>query len=135
MMALGYLLHLRYPLPLLPAQAARVLSLALLIFSLFVAFSAAGAMHRAHTSVLPMRPTTALVTSGPYRWSRNPIYIAEMGVYLAVAAWVNGWALVLLFPVLFLLLDRGVVRREEVYLRGKFGPEYEAYMRAVRRWV
>jgi protein-S-isoprenylcysteine O-methyltransferase Ste14 len=123
MMILGYLLHLFHPIAPLSPRVARGVAAVLLLLSVALAVAAQRVMRRAGTSVLPTRPTTALVTEGPYRWTRNPIYLAELGVYLAVASWVNGLAPLLLFPVLFLLLDWGVVRREEGYLSAKFGPD------------
>lgn len=135
MMVLGYLLNLLHPIPLLAPDRARIVSLVVLALSALLAFSAHRVMQRAGTPILPTRPTTALVTAGPYRWTRNPIYLAELGVFLAVASWINGLAPVLLLPVLFLLLDWGVVRREEIYLTAKFGPDYSAFVRRVRRWL
>lgn len=134
MMVLGWLLNFLRPAPVLSASLARGIAIGLVVLSLALALACYRMMQRAGTSVLPARPTTALVTGGPYRWTRNPIYLAEMGVYLAVACWINGLAPFLLFPVLFFLLDWGVVRREETYLSTRFGDEYRAYLRQVRRW-
>jgi protein-S-isoprenylcysteine O-methyltransferase Ste14 len=134
-MILGYFLDLLHPIPLLSARLARGIAVALLLLGCALAVAAHRVMRRAGTSVLPAHPTTALVTDGPYRWTRNPIYLAELGVYLAVASWINGLAPVALFPLLFLLLHWGVVRREEAYLSAKFGSDYHAYMLHVRRWL
>jgi protein-S-isoprenylcysteine O-methyltransferase Ste14 len=93
------------------------------------------AFKRAGTDANPYRPSTALATDGPYRFSRNPAYlgmaITYVGITLAAEA---PWALVMLVPAT-LLMQYGVIRREERYLEGLFGDEYLSYKRATRRWV
>lgn len=90
---------------------------------------------RAGTSIAPTKPTTALVTSGPYRLTRNPMYVGMACLYagLALALGVI-WALAVL-PLVLLAVDRLVIVREERYLEGKFGEEYREYMRRARRWL
>jgi protein-S-isoprenylcysteine O-methyltransferase Ste14 len=90
---------------------------------------------RAGTPPEPHKATTAIVTSGPYRVSRNPIYLSFTLVQLGIAIWAgSGWILVLLLPVL-VLMNYGVIAREERYLDRKFGDEYFNYRRRVRRWM
>jgi protein-S-isoprenylcysteine O-methyltransferase Ste14 len=93
------------------------------------AFSARG------TAVEPWKPTTAIVTSGPYRFSRNPGYLGMALVYAGIALLADApWALVPL-PVVVAVITYGVIKREERYLERKFGDEYLAYKRQARRWV
>ena len=80
------------------------------------------------------KPTTALVTTGPYRLSRNPGYLSLAliagGVAVAAASlWTAAWLLVVLVVV-----DRAVIRREERYLEERFGDAYRRYRSATRRW-
>jgi protein-S-isoprenylcysteine O-methyltransferase Ste14 len=90
---------------------------------------------RAGTHPEPWKPTTALVTDGPYRFSRNPMYLGFTFIYLGVACWVNtAWPVVLL-PLVLLVMQYGVILREEAYLERKFGEEYRAFRRRVRRWL
>ena len=90
---------------------------------------------RAGTNVVPNRPATALVTSGPFRWSRNPGYIGQMLMYLGlVARGGSVGGLVLLVPLLHVLNTR-VIAREEAYLEGRFGEPYRRFKRAVPRWL
>jgi len=89
--------------------------------------------HKEHPS--PYQPTHAIVSTGVYRLTRNPIYIGLLIVVMAVAISVNRvWVLLSIVP-LFLLLQFGVVLREERYLSTKFGSGYDDYRRRVRRWI
>ncbi len=90
---------------------------------------------RAHTSMVPMNPTTALVTSGPYRLTRNPMYLGMAFLYVAFAfAFGVIWALAFL-PAVVVIVDRFVIAREEPYLERKFGQAYRDYQARVRRWL
>jgi protein-S-isoprenylcysteine O-methyltransferase Ste14 len=90
---------------------------------------------RAGTSVVPGEPSTVLLDGGPYRFTRNPIYIAFVILYFGLAIMLtSAWMLVLLIPVL-LILQRGVVEREEAYLEAKFGEAYRKYQARVPRWL
>jgi protein-S-isoprenylcysteine O-methyltransferase Ste14 len=90
---------------------------------------------RAGTSMVPMNPTTALVTTGPYRFTRNPMYLGMAFLYIAFAlAFGVIWALVLL-PVVIAAVDQLVIALEEAYLVRKFGQAYRDYMTQVRRWL
>lgn len=97
--------------------------------------SAMRRFQRAGTSMIPMRPSTALVASGPYRFTRNPMYLGMAALHagLALALGVI-WAVILL-PLVLLAVDRLVIAREERYLERQFGDDYLAYKRRVRRWL
>jgi protein-S-isoprenylcysteine O-methyltransferase Ste14 len=134
-LALGLLLHLIYPVNLLPVLLARVVGTLILIASVWLALSAEAAMKRAGTNVRPDRPTLALVTDGPFRFTRNPLYLAAIGIYVGIALLVDTlWPLVLLIPLL-VVLAKGVIAREERYLEAKFGETYRNYKSRVRRWM
>lgn len=90
---------------------------------------------RARTTVLPYRPASRVVTSGPFRFSRNPIYVADTVIYAGVSLLTRmAWPLVIL-PLVLATLYTFVIRREERYLGEAFGTEYAEYRRRVRRWV
>ena len=92
-------------------------------------------MRRLGTSANPGIPSEALVTDGPFRFSRNPIYVAMTGLYLGLDFMINAvWPLILLAPLL-LLMNWGVIRNEEFYLDEKFGETYKSYKSKVRRWL
>src|ERR687898_21272 len=93
------------------------------------------AFNRRGTAVEPWKPSTAIVTDGVYRFTRNPGYLGMALVYAGIALLADAlWALAPL-PLVLVLIDRGVIAREERYLEGKFGEEYLGYKRGVRRWV
>lgn len=95
---------------------------------------AARELVRAGTEVMPTRPSTAVVTSGVYGFTRNPIYIGLSLIYFGISvALTSMWSLALL-PLVLFLLQRGVILREEAYLARKFGAVYEAYRARVPRW-
>jgi protein-S-isoprenylcysteine O-methyltransferase Ste14 len=93
------------------------------------------AFRRAGTSVVPGDPSITLVETGLYRCTRNPIYIGIVIFYfgLTIVA-TSAWMLLLLIPVL-IILQRGVVEREEAYLQAKFGEAYRKYQTRVPRWL
>ncbi len=90
---------------------------------------------KAHTNFSPSKPTTSLITGGPFRFSRNPSYLSLSLLYVGIGiAADNLWVLGLLVPTLA-LMHYGVIFREERYLERKFGEEYLRYKASVRRWL
>jgi protein-S-isoprenylcysteine O-methyltransferase Ste14 len=121
------------PQPVLPLLLGRVVGIGL-VFLGFIAFVAIAAFRRAGTSPNLWKPATALVVSGPYRWTRNPMYVGLTLWYLGITAWVNSLWPLLALPLALLLMEYGVIRREETYLERQFGEEYRRYKATVRRW-
>ena len=125
-------------LPMIPAESRplRVAAAALLaVVAAAVLAAAKWEFHKHRTTANPYRPSTAVVSTGIYRYTRNPIYVALMLVVAAVAVGANTlWLLAALLP-LFLLLHFGVVKREERYLAAKFGTTYEDYLQLASRWL
>jgi len=90
---------------------------------------------RKGTPANPWKPTTGIVTTGPYRLTRNPAYLGMTLVYAGIAFLADApWALVPL-PLVLLVINNGVILREERYLERKFGSEYLDYKGRVRRWI
>jgi len=100
-----------------------------------LAASAFARFWQARTTVLPHHTTTALVTSGPFRLTRNPLYLS-IGLSLGgVAFAMNSLAMLAMVAPWAVVMRYGVIAREERYLEGKFGEDYRAYCRRVRRWL
>ena len=134
-MLLGALLDWLRPVPLIPPVPARIIGAALFTLSATLGFAAHKALRRAGTNIRPDQPTLAVVTDGPYRWTRNPLYLAGLGVYLGVGFFINGLAPFVLLAPLAATLHWGIVLREERYLARKFGETYRSYQTRVRRWL
>ena len=117
------------------AHAIRWVGMALVVVSLVLAALATREFRRARTSVRPDRPTSAIIRRGPFRLSRNPLYALAFVVLVGVALWRNSAAMLLMISPAFLIITKGVVEREERYLTRKFGDDYVAYTREVRRWL
>ena len=133
--AVGLVLHLVFPVHVLPSFVARALGAALTLCAVILAVVGRRAMARAGTDPNPTKPTTALVVAGPFRFTRNPLYVSLTGLYVGLSLLVNTlWPLVLLPGVLF-VMQRGVIDREERYLERKFGDDYRRYKAQVRRWI
>lgn len=96
---------------------------------------AAGLFRRRHTGIKPFTPATALVESGPFRFTRNPMYIGVVGIATGAALAFGTLTPCLLPPALWWVLDRRFVRREEAFLRERFGSAYDRYTENVRRWL
>lgn len=134
----GVALDYLWPLDLLgvlPATPRYAVAAALFLIGAAFAFPAFFRFKAAGTNIPTNRSTTALVTTGPYRFSRNPIYIGLTLAYVSIAVATGAvWSLILLVPLL-VVMRYGVIAREEAYLRRKFGPDYESYTASVRRWL
>ncbi|MDF1503584.1 methyltransferase [Roseisolibacter sp. H3M3-2] len=124
------------PLPTGLAWGARAtLALVLLAVAVALLVGALGGFRAARTPPEPWKATRAIVDTGVYARTRNPMYLAFALVYLALAlALDSGTALLGVVPLLA-LVQWGVVRREERYLDARFGDEYRAYRARVRRWL
>ncbi len=106
----------------------------ILVSGLIVSF-ALWEFRRARTSFSFTPPTTAIIRTGPFRYSRNPAYVALTLLWVGLGVVLdNPWILVLLLPAV-LVVHFGVVRREERYLERRFGEEYRRYKASVRRWL
>ena len=93
------------------------------------------AFKRTGTDANPYRPSTALATDGPYRFSRNPGYLGMAITYIGITLAAEApWALVMLVPAT-LVIQYGVIAREERYLERLFDEEYLSYKRTTRRWI
>lgn len=100
-----------------------------------LAFSAVRTFQRHHTAVNPRGEVTTIVASGPFRYTRNPMYLNLLVLHVGgMLAFQLPWAAVLLVPVFF-ALHFGVIIPEEKYLEATFGEPYRSYRQRVRRWL
>lgn len=116
-------------------KLAVVVGLIFVVLGFVLAAFSVRTFTRAGADVVPGRTATTLVTNGPYRVTRNPIYIGFTLLYFGIAILATSvWMLLLLVPLL-IVLQRGVVEREESYLDAKFGEDYAKYKARVPRWL
>jgi protein-S-isoprenylcysteine O-methyltransferase Ste14 len=131
-LALNYFVPLLHPAP-APLES-RIAGGVIAACAFAIVILAWREMRRLRTTFHPGGEATALVRSGIYTRTRNPMYLGLTLFTLALGiGTANPW-LVLLAPLLLLYLQERVVKREEAYLTARFGAEYEAYRRRVRRW-
>ncbi len=138
LLILGFLVERAWPTSIVALSAiviVRALGALLIIVAALVAGSAVGAFRFAKTPVIPVRPTTALVLIGPYRFTRNPIYLGMLLASAGIALMSNALWPLLMTPVMVLVVNQVVIAREERYLTAKFGGAYTAYKSRVRRWI
>ena len=131
----GALIEFAAPLPFLPQRLAVPLGASIVVVSIALFTSAVAKFRAANTPVPARKPTTAIVRTGPYRFSRNPIYLAFSLLQLGIAIWVNSRWLLATLVVAVALMDYVVIPREEQYLERRFGSEYQEYKASVRRWL
>ncbi len=119
----------------LPRPGARPLGLILGAGAALLAGWAVQTMRGANTPLSPYEPATVLVTQGPFRLTRNPIYLGGTLLYAGLALLLDRIGPLLLLPGLLITLGRGVIEREERYLVERFGEEYQRYQEDVPRWL
>jgi protein-S-isoprenylcysteine O-methyltransferase Ste14 len=131
----GVLLDIAWPLSFGARALRRPVGGSLVVVAVVLFVAAIRQLRAAGTPVPGKRPTTVLVRTGPYRISRNPIYLAFSLLHLGVAAWVGSWWLLATLVVSVTIVAAVVVPREERYLQERFGPTYRDYKASVRRWL
>ncbi|NJO43351.1 MAG: isoprenylcysteine carboxylmethyltransferase family protein [Cyanobacteria bacterium CRU_2_1] len=133
--ALGLLLHFAWPVRLVSRTVSVPLGSTMVLVAVALFFYAVRSFLTAGTPVRGNRPTTTIVCTGPYRCSRNPIYLSFSLLQFGIACWVNSfWLLVTLVPAVA-LMSFVVIPREEHYLETRFPSDYLPYKASVRRWL
>jgi protein-S-isoprenylcysteine O-methyltransferase Ste14 len=130
----GLIVERLIPLPFVPESVPRIWAgIAVLALGLALGAWAIATLRRAGTRVETTKPTTTIVTRGPYRATRNPICVGMLAILIGLAIALNtAWLLVALVPF-YLVIRFGVIAREEAYLERKFGETYRSYKSRVRR--
>ena len=134
-LAVGALIQIATPRPLLPRLLALPLGPPLVVLAIALFAYSVATFRAAGTPVPARKPTTVVVRAGPYRFTRNPIYLAFSVFQLGIAIWVNSLWLLLTLVGAATLIHWVVIRREEAYLERRFGAQYTDYKASVRRWL
>jgi protein-S-isoprenylcysteine O-methyltransferase Ste14 len=128
-------LHLLLPGPQVFRFPLRYIGLLVLVLALALVLWAAGLFRRAGTTIKPFEESSALVLDGPYRWSRNPIYVGLVGMLIGVGVLLGSVSPFLVIPIFAVAIEVGFIRAEEAGLERTFGAGYAAYKNRVRRWL
>jgi protein-S-isoprenylcysteine O-methyltransferase Ste14 len=132
---LGIAIHFVWPVPLVPRAIGTTVGVIVVLAAVALFITSVRTFRAAGTPVPGNRPTTTIVGTGPYRFSRNPIYLAFSLLQVGLAFWVNSlWLLTTLVPAVA-LMSLVVIPREERYLDARFPAEYSSYKASVRRWI
>jgi protein-S-isoprenylcysteine O-methyltransferase Ste14 len=134
-LVLTFLLNEFYPGPRFTSLEGQLGGGLLIVIGLVLLVVSNGLFTRAGTDVIPFRNVTALVTTGVYRYSRNPMYLGMAAVLLGCAITVGATTALPITPVFMAIIEWRFIRPEEAMLRGLFPQEYPAYCRRVRRWL
>ena len=127
--------HLFLRLPMMKYSLCLVCGMIFIMLAPALALSALRKMKAAGTNVHPSEPALTIVRGGPFRFTRNPMYLALCLLQVALGFFLNDWITLLFVVPLVLIFHYGVVLREERYLKAKFGEPYLQYKREVRRWI
>jgi protein-S-isoprenylcysteine O-methyltransferase Ste14 len=133
----GYGLHRISQVTLIPAHPGWLdpAGLVLIGAGVLLAITAAATFRRAGTNVNPTKPATTVVSHGPFRVTRNPMYLSMAVIYAGGILMLDSWWPLLLFPVTIWVIRTQIIAREEAYLERKFGAVYLDYKKKVRRWL
>ncbi len=128
-------LNFLWPTSLLPGWWGVITGILVIGWGVAIMPAVVSRFRRAGTAFDPHKPASALITDGPYRFSRNPAYVALTLWYLGIGLVLNNaWILLLAIPPV-LVMDRRAIPREERHLEEKFGQDYVRYKAKVRRWL
>ena len=135
--AAGWLLDRAWPLRIATTgHSARTALAALFLLAWLGMMGWALATFRAaRTTLVPNKPASALATNGPYRMTRNPMYVSLLALYVGATLLLNSWWPFLFLPLVLFAVQRFVIAREEQYLASAFPVDYPAYCARVRRWI
>jgi protein-S-isoprenylcysteine O-methyltransferase Ste14 len=131
----GAVIQLATPFPFLPGTLGVPLGAPLVVVAIALFAYSVATFRAAGTPVPARKPTAMIVRAGPYRFSRNPIYLAFSLFQLGIAMWVNSVWLLATLVAAVALMHYFVIRREEEYLERRFGAQYLDYKASVRRWL
>ena len=133
--ALGLVVHYAWPVQVVPPSVSTPVGGILTILAIGLFIAAVRTFRAAGTPVPGNLPTTTIVRTGPYRFSRNPIYLAFSLFHLGLATWVNSLGLLMTLIPAIAVMALVVIPREERYLEARFPSEYASYRAGVRRWL
>ena len=132
---IGFGINRFWPMTVVPSSLAMPLGVAFIVAAIALAFLGFRELGRHKTTVRPDEPSSAIVETGPYRFTRNPLYVSLAALQLGIGLWTNIlWVVLMLIPA-GIVMTTQVIAREEAYLERAFGEDYLRYKASVRRWI
>jgi protein-S-isoprenylcysteine O-methyltransferase Ste14 len=116
-------------------QATKIAGTLFLLIALYFIISGVRQFFRSKNTLILIKPATSLQKTGIYGISRNPMYCGLAIAYLGITCFIGSWWNIILFPILILICQEFIIKREEKYLELEFGPQYNEYRKKVRRWL
>jgi protein-S-isoprenylcysteine O-methyltransferase Ste14 len=117
------------------SRMAPVIGILFILVALYFSVRSMNQFIQTKNTIIPNKPAESLQTTGVYHSTRNPMYLSLMLVYLGLSCLVGNWWNVILLPLLLLIIQEYIIKKEEKYLFRRFGQEYTDYCRQVRRWL
>lgn len=134
-LALGYLLNRIYPIPILERPLSTIISAIFFVYAGLTAGLAFYYMVKSGTNVDVRKPVNTIVTTSVYSYTRNPMYLSMVILLIGFAFLLGALWIAILIPFFMIVMQKGVIEREEAYLENKFGDLYLRYKNRVRRWI
>jgi len=134
-LGVGVILHNLFPMHFIHGPLRNIVGVIFLAYSVLVAGLAILQMRKAGTNIDVRKPATTIVSDGIYRFTRNPMYLSMALLMIAISILISNIWILILTPVFIIVIQKGVIEREEHYLEGKFGVEYTTYKQRTRRWI
>jgi protein-S-isoprenylcysteine O-methyltransferase Ste14 len=134
-LAIGHLANRWLQVDVVPVHVAWSVGGILVVLGLALIVAAMTNFTRAGTTIRPDRASSSLVVAGPYKYTRNPMYVGMAAAYLGLAIADRSLASLILLPVVLLVIRRAVIANEEAFLERRFGSAYTDYKAKVRRWL
>lgn len=133
--AAGLIINFIYPLRYVHGAFRYAAGALFLVVSGVTVIAAHAVMRKAGTNANVRKPANVIVTGGVYRYTRNPMYLAMVLLLIALSLLLNNLWILILTPVFIGVMQKGVIEREESYLKRKFGSSYAKYKKTARRWI
>ena len=134
-LTLGYFLNRLHPLPLIAPPLNTIIAAIFFAYAALTSGLAFYYMKKSGTNVNTRKGTNTIVTTSVFSYTRNPIYLAMVILLAGLALFINSLWILLMIPAFVIVMQKGVIEREELYLEKKFGCEYLNYKNRVRRWL
>ncbi len=131
----SYVLHYFWPIGIADVLFHKYIGIIILGLGISIVIIGKNTFSRAQTNIEPWKPTKKIITTGIYKYSRNPIYLALCVMQVGIGIIVNSLWMIISLAISVALVYHTAIKKEEIYLAAKFGDEYKIFKNKVRRWL